>query len=318
MTSRHLVDADLQSFIAAFPPLELSGETLHRRRAEMSALIRELRHPDAACQCAEVMIPGPGNAGQLRVLVLRPKNATGVLPAVLHLHGGLYVMGSADDSELQNQMRVRELGCVVVSVDYRLAPETPFPGPLEDCYAALCWLKKYASELNVDARRIAVVGESAGGGLAAALSLLARDRAEVAVAFQQLIYPMLDDRTGSTLDPNPHAGEFVLTRATNRTAWRMYLNREPGAALTAGYASAARALDLARLPPAHISIGALDLFVCESIEYARRLVVSGVPAELHVFPGAVHAFDMSFTKGVAERFTRGHLDALGRGLGIAR
>src|ERR1700722_5516707 len=112
MTSRHLVDANLRGFIAGFPPLELSGETLHRRRAEMTALIGEQRRPDAACQCTEMMIPEPRDSGKLRVLVLRPKNATGVLPAVLHLHGGLYVMGSADDSESQNQMRVRELGCV--------------------------------------------------------------------------------------------------------------------------------------------------------------------------------------------------------------
>jgi acetyl esterase/lipase len=318
MTSRHLVDADLQDFIAAFPPLELSAETLHRRRVEMAALIGAQRRPDTECQCSEVLIPGPCNSGTLRVQLLRPRNMTGALPAVLHLHGGLYVMGSAVDSEPQNQVRVRELGCVVVSVDYRLAPETPFPGPLEDCYAALCWLNNNASELGIDFRRIAVVGESAGGGLAAALSLLARDRAEVAIVFQQLIYPMLDDRTGSTIDPNPHAGEFVLPRATNRAAWNMYLNHEPGSAATSGYAAAARAPNLEKLPPAHISIGALDLFVSESIDYARRLLASGVSAELHVYPGAVHAFDMSMTKGIAERFTRAHLDALGRGLGILR
>jgi acetyl esterase/lipase len=315
MTSRHLVDADIQGFIRAFPPIVLSRETLELRRAEMTALMAQHQSVDPTCQCTEIMVPDSAQSRQVRVLLLRPRNATGVLPAILHMHGGLYVLGSADDIAL-NQLRVRELGCVVASVDYRLAPETSYPGPIEDCYTALRWLKGNASELNIDAQRIAVVGESAGGGLAAALSLLARDRGEVSIAFQQLIYPMLDDRTGSTRDTNPYAGEFILTRAANRCAWEMYLNHEPGSAKTSGYAAAARAQDLTGLPRAHISVGSLDLFVDEDVEYARRLIVSGVPTELHVFPGAVHAFDMSMTTGIAERFTRGNLAALGRGLGI--
>jgi acetyl esterase/lipase len=315
MTSRHLVDAGLQEFLSAFPPIELSRETLERRRAEMTALMARHRRVDPTCQCTEILVPGSARSQQVRVLLLRPRNATGVLPAILHMHGGLYVLGSADDTA-QNQVRVRELGCVVVSVDYRHAPETPFPGAIEDCYTALCWLKANASDLNIDAQRIAVVGESAGGGLAAALTVLARDRGEVSIAFQQLIYPMLDDRTGSTRDPNPYSGEFILTRAANRCAWQMYLNHEPGGPTTSGYAAAARAKDLTGLPRAHISVGSLDLFVDENVEYARRLIVSGVPTELHVFPGAVHAFDMSMTTGIAERFARDNLAALGRGLGI--
>jgi acetyl esterase/lipase len=314
MTSRHLVDADLQGFLA-FPPIALSRDTVERRRAEMTALMSDLRRADPACRCTEIMVPGSGHAPPVRVLLLRPANVSGVLPAILHMHGGLYVLGSADDTA-QNQVRVRELGCVVVSVDYRLAPETPFPGPIEDCYTVLRWLKVNAPDLNIDAQRIAVVGESAGGGLAAALTVLARDRGEVSIAFQQLIYPMLDDRTGSTRDANSYAGEFILTREATRNAWEMYLNHEPGGATTSGYAAAARAQDLTGLPRAHISVGSLDLFVDDNIEYARRLIGSGVPTELHVYPGGVHAFDMSMTKGIAERFTRANLAALGRGLGM--
>jgi acetyl esterase/lipase len=318
MTSRHLVDPDLRDFIDTFAPIELSTDTLVSRRAEMAAIMSEHRRPDPECQCTEIIVPADGASAGVRVLMLRPKKAAGKLPAVLHLHGGLYVLGSAEDGQAQNQLRARELGCVVVAVDYRLAPETPFPGPLDDCYTALRWLTSNAADLNIDPRRIAVVGESAGGGLAAALSLWARDNGEHSIAFQQLIYPMLDDRTGSTHRANPYAGEFVLTVDANRAAWQMYLGHDPGASGTSTYAAAARADDLKALPRTHISVGSLDLYVDEDIDYARRLIHAGVPTELHVYPGAVHAFDMAVTHGIGERFTRANLEALSRGLETTR
>jgi acetyl esterase/lipase len=253
---------------------------------------------------------------EVRVLLYRPRSAPSRnLPVVVHLHGGLYVMGSADDCDALNQLRAMRLNCVLVAVDYRLAPEAPFPGALEDAYTVLKWLKDHGRDLDMDVNRLALVGESAGGGMAAGLALMTRDRGEIKVAFQQLIYPMLDDRTGSLPRSNPYAGEFVLPAETNRVAWGLYLGHEPGVATTSPYASAARAASLKDLPPAHICVGALDLFVDESIEYGRRLINAGVSTDLQVYSGAVHAFDMSSSRGIAERFTQAHLSALARGLG---
>jgi acetyl esterase/lipase len=249
----------------------------------------------------------------VRLVVYEPRRRQGLVPAYLHMHGGGYVMGSPHLAAARNQALASALGCVVVSVDYRLAPETPFPGPVEDCYAALKWLFEQAEELGVDRGRIAIGGESAGGGLAAALGLLARDRGEVPVAFQLLVYPMLDDRT-AVAEPDPHVGEFVFTRENNRFGWTALLGGEPGAEDVSPYAAAARASDLSGLPPTYIAVGALDLFLAEDVAYAQRLLRAGVPTELHVYPGAFHGFDMVAHAEVAQRFERELRDALRRGL----
>jgi acetyl esterase/lipase len=179
---------------------------------------------------------------------------------------------------------------VVASVEYRLAPEHPFPAPVEDCYAALKWLVAQSTKLGVNTARIAIGGASAGGGLAAGLAVLARDRAEVEVAFQLLIYPMIDDRTitpASATVPDT----FVWTRENNLMGWRAYLGREPGGTDVSPYAAAARTTDLRGLPPAYIPVGDLDLFLDENMTYAQRLLAAGVPTELHVYPGAFHGFN---------------------------
>lgn len=182
----------------------------------------------------------------------------------------------------------RELGILVVGVDYRLAPEHPFPAALDDCYAALRWLHDRAEQLGVDPARIAVGGASAGGGLAAGLAQRAHDLAEVPVALQVLTYPMLDDRTVLRRD---HAGRgrILWTPASNRYGWTSYLGHPPGAAEPPPYAVPARRADLAGLPPAWIGVGELDLFHDEDVEYARRLEAAGVPVTLHVEPGMYHA-----------------------------
>jgi acetyl esterase/lipase len=230
------------------------------------------------------------------------------------MHGGGHVSGFAESCDARCTSLAKELGCVVVSVDYRLAPETVFPGGIEDCYAALQWIHSRAKELDVDTTRIAVGGESAGGGLAAALALLARDRGGVAIAFQLLIYPMLDDRTGSTLAVNPNAGEFVWVAGSNRYCWTSLLGREPGGSDTSPYAAPVRAGKLRDLPPAFIAVGALDLFVDESIEYANRLMRAGVATGLHVYPGAVHGFDLVPTAQVTVAFESQMRVALRRAL----
>ena len=175
-----------------------------------------------------------------------------------------------------------------VSVEYRLAPEHPYPAPLDDCYAALAWTVQHAVDLGIDPGRIVVAGASAGGGLAAALALLARDRGEYPLAYQLLIYPMIDDRMAT---PSSTLDTVVWTPKANVLGWRAYLGHEPGADGVPAYAAAARADDLAGLPPAWIGVGALDVFRDENITYAQRLLGAGVPAELHVYPGAPHGFE---------------------------
>jgi acetyl esterase/lipase len=197
-------------------------------------------------------------------------------------------MGDAEGESPWFEWLATELNCVVVAPDYRLAPETPHPGPVTDCYAGLKWLYDQSESLGVDRKRIGVYGGSAGGGLAAAVALLARDRNEVPLCFQCLLYPMLDDRTTVRADPNPFAGEYAWTPKDNYFGWASLLGHEPGRLDVSPYASPARASDLAGLPPTFIWVGALDLFVDESIEYARRLVRAGVPTELRVYPGVTH------------------------------
>lgn len=185
---------------------------------------------------------------------------------------------------------------------------------MEDCYAALRWLYTHASELVVDSTRIAIGGASAGGGLTAALGLLTRDRGEVPLAFQLLIYPMLDDRTVTRADTHPFTGEFIWTAQANRFGWKALLGQEPGGPAISPYAAAARAEHLEGLPSTFISVGALDLFLEEDLEYARRLIRAGVPIELHVYPGAYHGFNMVSNAQVSQAFTRDLLAALKRGL----
>lgn len=317
MTTRHLVDPEIAPMLDQFPQLQLTEETLPQMRALLAEMNAQLRaelpdFPDI--DVTERHVPGPKGAPDVRVLVYLPKSAPRPLPALLWVHGGGYVLGGADQDDAQVKSIVHPIGCAAVSVDYRLAPETPFPGPVEDCYAALKWLHAHASELGVDANRIAIGGASAGGGLAAGLGLLTRDRGEVPLAFQLLIYPMLDDRTVTVADPHPYAGEFIWTAAANRFGWTALLGREPGSAGVSPYAAAARAERLAGLPPTYICVGALDLFLEENLEYARRLMREGVPTELHVYPGAYHGFNMAVDAQVTKAYTRDFMDALRRAL----
>ena len=275
-----------------FPELHLSHEVLSATRISVD----EFMPPDSAYARPGVSIekrsvPGSQGTPDVDVIIYRPLDREGVLPVLLFIHGGGYVFGKAAGNNGTNVRTAAEVGCVVVSVDYRLAPETVAPGPLEDCYAALLWVHDNAAELGVDQRRIAIAGESAGGGLAAALALLARDREKVAICFQMLIYPMLDDRTAINAGNNPIVGEFVWTQQSNRFAWRAYLGIEPGSPGVSPYAAPARATELAGLPRTYISVGSLDMFLEENLAYATRLLKASVAVELHVFPGAYHGFE---------------------------
>ncbi|MGB0435957.1 MAG: alpha/beta hydrolase [Mycobacterium sp.] len=218
----------------------------------------------------------------VEVRLHRPTGPAAPGPALLWLHGGGYVVGdAAQDDELCRRF-ASELGATIASVNYRLAPEHPYPAPVEDCYAALAWLKGLPA---VDPARVAIGGASAGGGLAAALALITRDRGEIALAAQLLVYPMLDDRTVLRTDIDD-AGHRLWNQSSNEFGWRAYLGAaDPNVAVPA------RRDDLVGLPPAWIGVGTLDLFHDEDLAYAERLRAAGVPCEVMVVAGAFHGFD---------------------------
>jgi len=241
----------------------------------------------------------PSNAG-IDVLTLpsgagvrlhRPANAVGPTPALLWIHGGGYLFGTAAQDDDVCRQYVKRLGVTVAAVDYRLAPEHPYPIPLEDCYSVLTWLARLP---GIDPGRIAIGGASAGGGLTAALALLARDRGEVTPVLQVLSYPMLDDRT---TDPSlDDAGFRLWNPGSNRIGWQSYLGgADPAVAVPA------RREDLAGVAPAWLGVGTLDLFHDEDLGYAERLTAAGVPCEVHVVPGAFHGFDRIAAKSSISR-----------------
>ena len=225
------------------------------------------------------------------------------------------MLGNPEMSDAANKIQAHQLQCVIASVDYRLAPETAHPGPVEDCYSGLKWLHDNAAELGVDPARIAIKGESAGGGLAAGLALLARDRGEVPVAYQCLTYPMIDDHSAGS--DHEYVGEFVWTRESNHFGWQSLLGCEPGSPDVSPYAAAARADDLAGLPATFIATAALDLFLEENLEYARRLTRAGVPVELHVYPGAFHGFQMAPDAVASKQYAADVINGLKLALGGA-
>jgi acetyl esterase/lipase len=238
-------------------------------------------------------------------------------PGVFHMHGGGFTASTAIGGLPAIQDLARELDIPIVTVEYRLAPETIWSGSLDDNYTALLWMVAHAAEIGIDPRRIALMGESAGGGHAALLALATRDRGEVKPAFQCLIYPMIDDRTGTSRQAPEHIGWFGWNPAANLFGWQSFLGCAPGGPDVSAAGVPSRRTDLAGLPPAFIACGALDLFVEEDIDFANRLICAGVPTELLIVPGAFHGFD-SFAPGagVSRRFRAAKIEALRRGLGL--
>jgi len=282
-----LVDPELRPVLKQFPAFELS--------AEMVGQFRQMPGtpplPAPAPQPVERHIPGPPGAPEVRLWVVDPAPLEKGKPLLLHMHGGGFMMIGPGWMPLLQGIAT-DCHCVVVSVDYRLAPETRYPGSLEDNYAALKWAHAHAAELGIDRSRIAVGGESAGGTHAASLAIHARERNEVPIVFQLLIYPALDDRTGSPRPAPPAVGHFMWTASANRFAWSSLLGVPAGSSKVPVAAVPARVASVAGLPPAWIGVGALDLFVEEDMEYARRLVHAGVATELLVVRGAFHGFDL--------------------------
>jgi acetyl esterase/lipase len=294
-----LVDPELLPVLKQFPAFDLSAEMVGQFRQLPST--PPLTAP--APQPVERHIPGPPGAPEVGLWIVNPglvdlAPSEKLKPLLLFIHGGGFMM---PDPMLMPRLQeiATDCHCVVASADYRLAPETRYPGALEDNYAALKWVHAHAAELGIDRARIAVGGESAGAGHAAALAIHARDRnkrdrneEEVPIVFQLLIYPQLDDRTGSSRPVPPAIGHFMWTSSANRLAWSSLLGVAAGSSRVPVAAVPARVASVAGLPPAWIGVGSIDLFVEEDMEYAHRLIRAGVATELLVVRGAFHGFDL--------------------------
>ncbi|NCU12797.1 MAG: alpha/beta hydrolase [Sphingomonadaceae bacterium] len=312
MSTLHLVDPSLLPLLEFMPGTAFSAENLSAIRVQSEQRFAFLGDPVLKPEVK--VIEGPG--GALEIYWYDPAPGSSGRAALLHIHGGGMVIGSARSMQHGPAGMAAALGIPVASVEYRLAPEHPFPAPQEDCFAGLKWLADNAAALGVDPARIGIVGESAGGGLAAATALMARDRGGPALAAQFLVFPMLDHRTGSDscLYANPATGEFVWTRESNRFGWAALRGDYAADDHRKGWFSPSLAEDLSGLPQTWIGTGSLDLFLDENLDYARRLIAAKVPVELHSYPGAIHAFQAIADSHLAQAFSRDMLGAMARWL----
>lgn len=310
--ARALVDPEIAPLIELLPLIDLSPETLEEAR-RLSKI--DPRLYDESLKPTEVAIESH-SPSPLMALLFDPPRTSGPRGAVLHLHGGGMVMGSADMARVSIPSIALAHDIVVLSVDYRLAPEFPFPAQLEDAEAALTWLLDHREALQIREDRIFLMGESAGGGLAAGLAIKLRDEGGPVIAGQVLTYPMLDNRTGNERDPHDHglAGEFIWTRERNQFGWSALGTEKQLDAKRLGWFSPGRAQSLEDLPPAFVATGEIDLFRCENFEYARRLKEAGVHCEFHCYPGAIHGFDLMRRSRLARQYRADLHDWLARSI----
>lgn len=304
------MDPELLPLLELIPPFTVSAENLDHFR-DPRAGTAELGDATAYGVVRE---PVTISAADYDVpCILYTPNRPKARSAYLHIHGGGYVGGRKESSDAMNTMIASKLGITVLAVGYRLAPEHPVPAALNDCYASLAWLHDSADRLGILPSQIAIGGESAGGGLAAALAIHARDLGEYEVCHQHLTYPMLDDLTGTEAEPgDPLVGEFIWNRDSNRFGWDSYLGDHPRVAPHVP----SRVQSVAGLPSTWMYTVSMDLFRDENIDYARRLLAAGVATELVVLPGACHAFQVVPGTKLSNRYTEDHLRALGRALKV--
>jgi len=296
------LDPELRVVVEQIPVLDLTD--LAAARESLAELYAQINTGEANPRVTSSDHTAPGREGNpdVMVRVFRPVTASGPLPCLYWTQGGGYVLTAPDMDDQFCEEIVERHSCVVVSVDWRRAPEHPFPAPAEDCYAGLAWTVSNAEELGIDATRIAIGGHSSGGGSTAGLALLVRDRGEFTVAHQLLIYPMLDD-TDTTPSSHLVTDPEVWNRTSNEIGWRGYLGDTYGTEDVSPYAAPTRMKDLTGLPPATVLTGELDLFVDEDVTYAQRLMQAGVSTELHVYRGAHHGFDRMVPQAaVSQRF----------------
>jgi acetyl esterase/lipase len=291
---------------------EFSETTLPQIRAAAAAAAAKRPPLDPAVPVVRRTVSWRAGASEIPVFMINARSERR-RPAILYMHGGGFVGGDAMQRGPRLQALAAALDCTICSVEYQLAPEARFDVSLEQNYAALKWLHNEAEALGVDRRRIAVMGESAGGAHAAMVAFAARDRGEVPLVLQVLIYPALDDRTASTHQLPSFMGALVWGPASHRYAWRSFLGMEPGGPNTPLAAAPGRRTDLAGLAPAFIGVGGIDLLASENIDYSRRLLEAGVPTELVVTPGAFHGFEtMAPDTSLARAFEAAKTSALRR------
>jgi acetyl esterase len=292
-------DPEIAAVVPMLPTIDSTDPVA--MRAFLSEMIAQLPAPDTTgVQFEDRRIPGGPGDPEVAIRIYRPAERSAPA-AVYSVHGGGFIAGDLDTEHALNIRLARELGIVVVAVDYRLAPETPFPGPLEDVYAGLVWTAEHADELGIDPQRIAIHGTSAGGGLCAALALLARDRKGPHITFQLLAVPELDDRL-TTASMTAFTDTPLWDRPKAVASWDHYLGvGRTGSDDVSLYAAPARATDLAGLPPAYVSVMHFDPLRDEGIAYAQALLTAGVTVELHLFPGTFHGSALIQHAAISQR-----------------
>lgn len=299
---RAQIDPELAPSLQYIPEMNITRESVTQIRSMMN-LVEKSNHIEGISVAKKAI---DSTDAKIRVYIYEKENATKDKPGLLWIHGGGYIMGKADDGFAKKL--ASEINAVVVSVDYRLAPEHPFPAGQNDCYAAFLWMVDNAEKLGIDRTRIAVGGASAGAGMTAGLVLRNRDEKGPPIAFQFLLYSMLDnlhDTSSGSIENYP-----VWNRQTSFNAWEMYLGGTPGIDASP-YASPTRAKDLSGLPPTFIAVGTVDLFRDENIDYAQRLMAAGVPTELAVFPGMFHGGESVAPEAeISKKMTNTYLSAL--------
>jgi acetyl esterase len=305
-------DPELAAAVELLPKLDLND--LQGARDALKKLRAELPAPDATgVTVTDVLIAGPAGAPEIPLRIYRPDVPSGPV-GVFDVHGGGFILGDLEMVHASNLTLAREVGAVVVSVDYRLAPEDPYPAGLEDCYAGLVWFAEHAEEYGVDPDRIAIHGISAGGGLCAGLALLARDRGGPAIAFQYLGVPEVDDRLG-TASMTAYIDTPLWNQPNAVLSWAAYLGAGvPGTADVPVYAAPARASDLSGLPPAYVSTMEFDPLRDEGIAYALALQAAGVQVELHMFPGTFHGSSLVEHAAISQLERSEEITVLRRGL----
>jgi acetyl esterase/lipase len=310
-----VIDPELQPIIDLLPSMDLSDPPATRRA--FTAMIESMRGEIPGIESLEIedrLVPGWEGEPDVGIRIYRPKDAPRPAPGILMIHGGGFVVGNVEAENANGAFMAMATGAVVVSVEYRLAPEDPYPAALHDCYSALAWMAQQADELGIDPARVALNGTSAGGGLAAATTLLARDLGGPAICFQMLHIPELDDRL-----ENPSMVVFVDSPMWNRPlavqSWRHYLGDLHGGDVPA-YAAPARASDLSGLPPAYISTAEQDPLRDEGILYGLRLLQAGVSVELHQFPGTFHGSTLMAGAAISKRANMESRIVLRRALGV--
>ncbi|MDK8181765.1 alpha/beta hydrolase [Paenibacillus sp. UMB4589-SE434] len=301
---------ELKSALAQFPGFQLEANLEGSRSMLSGPPIEASEHVSTTSRMIR------GGAGEMLVKIYEPANRTDAkLPAMLWTHGGGYVLGHPDMDDVLCERFVQAAHCVVVSVDYRRAPEHPYPAAIEDCYAGLVWMTDEAESLGIDVDRVAIAGASGGGGLTAALALMARDKGGPALIFQMPLYPMIDNRNTTASSYEITADNATWNRTNNVEAWQMYLGAGVEDHELSPYAVPSKADSLAGLPPTYTCVGQLDLFRDETIEYVTRLAQAGVDVEFQLYPGCFHCFEVFVPEAeVSQRASQNYVDAMARAL----